>query len=99
MPVLRFTLCGNQGVKQRQLNRAHCQLKTTAINGQSWCPIITVYSGNCLTLDSWTEFVLTSTKTEKAHLKPTLLQIPSRVSPTLKKAFRNCLLPVFSARN
>ena len=36
---------------------------------------VTVYSGNhfpggnCLTLDSWTEFVLTCTKTEKAHLK------------------------------
>ena len=31
--------------------------------------MVTVYSENCVTLDSWTEFVLTSTKTEKAHLK------------------------------
>ena len=26
MHVLRFSLCGNQGLKERQLNRAHCQL-------------------------------------------------------------------------
>ena len=87
MSVLRFTLCGNQGVKQRQLNRAHCQLKTTAINGQSWCPIITVYSGNCLTLDSWTDFVLTSTKTEKALLKINITTNSIPRLPLLEKRF------------
>ena len=45
------------------------QLVSSTINSRSWCPIITVYSGNCVTLDSWTEFILTTTKTEKAHLK------------------------------
>ena len=45
------------------------QLVSSTINSRSWCPIITVYSGNCVTLDSWTEFILTSTNTEKAHLK------------------------------
>ena len=99
MHVLRFTLCGNQGLKQRQLNRAHCQLNNY---GNEWSVMVsdnyclTVY---CLTVDSWTEFVLTSTETEKAHLKSTLLQIPSPVSPSLKKGFRNCLLSVFSARS
>ena len=69
MHVLRFTLCGNQGLKQRQLNRAHCQLNNFCNKWSVMVSDITVYKGNCLTLDSWTEFVLTSTKTEKAHLK------------------------------
>ena len=69
MHVLRFTLCGNQGLKEGSSTVPIVSSTTTAMNGRSWCPIITVYNGNCLTLDSWTEFVLTSTKTEKAHLK------------------------------
>ena len=35
---------------------------SSKINCRSWCPIITVYGGNCLTLDSGTEFLLTSAK-------------------------------------
>ena len=44
------------------------QLASSTISSRSWCPIITLYSGNCVTLDSWTEFILTSTKTEEKHL-------------------------------
>ena len=84
MHVLRFTLCETKAWKKSSSTVPIVSSTTTAMNGRSRCLIITVYSGNCFTLDSWTEFVLTSTKTEKAHLKPTLLQIPPRVSPTLK---------------
>ena len=65
MHALRFTLHENQDLKSRQVNRDYVSVSST-INGRSWCPIITVYSGNCVTMRSWTEIILTSTK---AHLK------------------------------
>ena len=55
LTTLRFALYENQDLKWRQVNRDYLSL---TINGRSFCPIITVYSGYFLTLDSGAEKAL-----------------------------------------